>query len=86
MGTRAVDREADDYARLLNMDNPTAPPMVAYGDEYKYSQHKMDAIGLKDNEFETIRVDGIDKRDLKADPSLFMEPDYPTVSRCVKWG
>lgn len=26
MGTRAVDREADDYARLLNMDNPTAPP------------------------------------------------------------
>ena len=41
----------------------------------------MDAIGLKDNEFETIRVDGIDKRDLKADPSLFMEPDYPTVSR-----
>lgn len=86
MGTRAVDREADDYARLLNMDNPTAPPMVAYGDEYKYSQHKMDAIGLKDNEFETIRVDGIDKRDLKADPSLFMEPDYPTVSRLREMG
>lgn len=86
MGTRAVDREADDYARLLNMDNPTAPPMVAYGDEYKYSQHKMDAIGLKDNEFETIRVDGIDKRGLKADPSLFMEPDYPTVSRLREMG
>ena len=40
MGTRAVDREADDHARLLNMDHPTAPPMVAYGDEYKNSQHK----------------------------------------------
>lgn len=86
MGTRAVDREADDYARLLNMDAPTAPPMVAYGDEYKYSQHKMDAINLKSNEFETINVAGIDKRDIKADPSLFMELDYPTAARLREMG
>ena len=86
MGTRAVDREADDYARLLNMDHPTAPPMVAYGDEYKYSQHKMDVIALKDNAFETVRVQSIDKRDIKADPSLFMERDYPTVSRLREMG
>lgn len=86
MGTRAVDREADDYARLLNMDAPTAPPMVAYGDEYKYSQHKMDVINLKSNEFETINVAGIDKRDIKADPSLFMELDYPTAARLREMG
>ena len=86
MGTRAVDREADDYARLLNMDHPTAPPMVAYGDEYKYSQHKMDVIALKYNAFETVRVQSIDKRDIKADPSLFMERDYPTVSRLREMG
>lgn len=86
MGTRAVDREADDYARLLNMDAPTTPPMVAYGDEYKYSQHKMDVINLKSNEFETINVAGIDKRDIKADPSLFMELDYPTAARLREMG
>ena len=86
MGTRAVDREADDYARLLNMDAPTAPPMVAYGDEYKYSQHKMDVINLKSNEFETINVASIDKRDIKADPSLFMELDYPTAARLREMG
>lgn len=86
MGTRAVDREADDYARLLSMDAPTAPPMVAYGDEYKYSQHKMDVINLKSNEFETINVAGIDKRDIKADPSLFMELDYPTAARLREMG
>ncbi len=86
MGTRAVDREADDYARLLNMDAPTAPPMVAYGDEYKYSQHKMDVINLKSNEFETINVAGIDKRDIMADPSLFMELDYPTAARLREMG
>ena len=31
LGTRAVDREADDYARLLSLDNPTAPLKVAHG-------------------------------------------------------
>ena len=86
MGTRAVDREADDYARLLNMDAPTAPPMVAYGDEYKYSQHKMDVINLKSNEFETINVDSIEKRDIKTDASLFMELDYPTAARLREMG
>lgn len=86
MGTRAVDREADDYARLLNMDTPTAPPMVAYGDEYKYSQHKMDVINLRSNRFETINVDSIDKRELKTDSSLFMELDYPTAARLREMG
>ena len=86
MGTRAVDREADDYARLLSMDNPKAPPMVAYGDEYKYSQHKMDVIDLEHNDFTTINVDGISKADLKTDAGLFMEPDYPTAARFREMG
>lgn len=81
MGTRAVDREADDYARLLNMDKPTAPPMVAYGDKYKYSQHKLDVIDLSVNSFTTINADSIDKKDLKTDAGLFMEPDMPTAAR-----
>ena len=55
------------------MDAPTAPPMVAYGDEYKYSRSKMDVINLKSNEFETINVAGIDKRDIKADPFFVYE-------------
>lgn len=86
MGTRAVDREADDYARLLSMDAPAAPPMVAYGDEYKYSQHKMDVIDLETNNFVTINVDSIDKKELKTDPSLFMEPDMPTAARYRELG
>ena len=61
MGTRAVDREADDYARLLDMARPLAPLKVAYGDEYKYSQHKLDAINLKKNRFETVAIDTLDK-------------------------
>ena len=79
MGTRAVDREADDYARLLNMDNPTAPPMVAYGDEYKYSQHKMDVIGLKDNELETIK--GISRQIRRCSWNWITPPPQD----CAKW-
>ena len=75
MGTRAVDREADDYARFIQLNNPTAPPMVAYGDEYKYSQHNVDLINLKTNRFETVPAESLSKKDLHTDASLFMEPD-----------
>jgi pyruvate,water dikinase len=81
LGTRAVDREADDYARLLSMDNPTAPMKVAHGDEYRYSQHKMDVIDLENNKFTMVGASLIDKKDLKTDATLFMEKDYATESR-----
>lgn len=75
IGTRAVDREADDYARFIRLNAPTAPPMVAHGDEYKYSQHNVDVINLKINRFETVPVDSLSKKDLHTDAGLFMEPD-----------
>ncbi len=86
MGTRAVDREADDYARLLDMAKPLAPPKVAYGDEYKYSQHKIDAINLKKNRFETVEIEKLNKADFKTDSYLFMEPDAPTRARFREMG
>ncbi len=81
LGTRAVDREADDYARLLSLDNPTAPQRVAHGDEYRYSQHKMDVIDLAGNKFTTVGATIIDKKEFKADTTLFMEKDLVTASR-----
>ena len=86
MGTRAVDREADDYARLLDMAKPLAPPKVAYGDEYKYSQHKADVIDLKNNRFDTVEIAKLSKADFKTDSYLFMEPDAPTRARYREMG
>ena len=86
MGTRAVDREADDYARFIRLDAPTAPPMVAYGDEYKYSQHKVDAIDLKNNRFTTVPLEALDLGTLRADRWLFMEPDLATAARYRELG
>ena len=81
MGTRAVDREADDYARFIRLDNPTAPPMVAYGEEYRYSQHKVDVIDLRNNRFETVPLETLEKRQMGTDVSLFLEPDSATAAR-----
>ncbi len=86
MGTRAVDREADDYARFIRLDNPAAPPMVAYGDEYRYSQHLVDVIDLKNNRFSAIPAESIAKRDLRTDAKLFFDPDTATAARYQELG
>lgn len=86
MGTRAVDREADDYARLISLDNPRAPLMCAYGDEYKFSQHNADVIDLKNDKFVTIPLTKISRADVKADMSVFTEVDMATIQRFRELG
>ncbi|MCR5138035.1 MAG: PEP/pyruvate-binding domain-containing protein [Oscillospiraceae bacterium] len=86
LGTRAVDREADDYAHFVNLDAPTAPPMVEYGDEYRYSQHKVDVISLSENRFETLPLEKLAKYSMRTDASLFMEPDTATAARFREMG
>ena len=86
MGTRAVDRGADDYARFVDLSDPLAPPRVEYGDEYRYSQHKADVIDLDGNDFTSVRIDSVDKSTLKTDVSLYMEPDLATAARFREMG
>jgi hypothetical protein len=86
MGTRAVDREADDYARFVNLNTPTAPQMVEYGDEYRYSQHKVDVISLADNAFITLPLEKLSKYSMHTDPALFMEPDTAMAARFREMG
>ncbi len=86
LGTRAVDREADDYARFVSLDAPTAPPMVEYGEEYRYSQHKVDLINLTENRFETLPLERLSKYSMQTDPALFMEPDTATAARFREMG
>lgn len=86
MGTRAVDREADDYARLIRLDKPRAPILCTYGDEYRFSQHAFDAIDLEANAFVTVPLERLDRRDVKADMTLFTEPDMATIRRFREMG
>lgn len=76
MGTRAVDRVNSDYPRIVALDKPERPPLLAYGDERKFSQHYVDVIDLEENEFQTIPIEAVKGLPLKTNVRLFMEPDF----------
>lgn len=56
LGTRAVDRVADDYPRMVALSHPRLRPEVSAQDVRKYSQRYVDLIDLKENKFRTLPV------------------------------
>jgi hypothetical protein len=50
LGTRAVDRHDDDYARIVALNVPTKKPQTSET-ERKYSQQRVDCIDLEAREF-----------------------------------
>ncbi len=56
MGTRAVDRVAQDYPRMVALSHPDLRPEVDVTDIRRYSQHHVDLINLAENRFETAPV------------------------------
>ncbi len=56
LGTRAVERVAGDYPRMVALSHPTLRPEVTPRDIRKYSQHLIDVIDLEENSFRTLPV------------------------------
>lgn len=56
MGTRAVDRVAEDYPRLVYLSHPQLRPEKSAEAMEHYSQHLVDAIDLERNTFVTVPV------------------------------
>jgi len=54
LGTRAVDRLADDYPILVSPGQPDLRVNVTQDEVVRYSPNKLDVINLKTNTFETI--------------------------------
>ncbi len=52
LGTRAVDRVSSDYPRMIAISNPQLRPEVGLKIA-KYSQHQVDVLDLKTNQFAT---------------------------------
>jgi hypothetical protein len=74
LGTRAVDRLADDYPLLISPGQPSLRVNVTLDEQVRYSPKKIDVINLKTNGFETVEL-----RDLLRD---FGE-EYPSVKQLV---
>ncbi|MCD6389171.1 MAG: PEP/pyruvate-binding domain-containing protein, partial [Desulfobulbaceae bacterium] len=59
LGTRAVDQHDDDYTRIVALNAPLKRPEASADDVYRYSQHVVDVLDLKNNtqvstDFETV--------------------------------
>jgi hypothetical protein len=59
MGTRAVERVAQDYPRMVALSHPELRPEVGAVEIRRYSQHYVDLINLAENRFETWPVNKI---------------------------
>lgn len=71
LGTRAVDRTAGDYARMIPVSNPQLRPEI--GEKVvKYSQKQVDMLDIAKNRFETAEVN-----------ELLSAGDYPYMNLFV---
>jgi hypothetical protein len=57
LGTRAVDRIAGDYPRMINLSHPQLRPDVTPQAIRYYSQHFVDALDLEKNTFATVPME-----------------------------
>lgn len=56
MGTRAVDRVSADYPRLIALSHPQLRPETKARAIRQYSQHHIDLINLRTNQFESLPI------------------------------
>jgi hypothetical protein len=59
MGTRAVDRVANDYPRMVALSHPDLRPEKTVAEIRKYSQHQVDAVDLAANRFASVPVEQV---------------------------
>jgi len=67
LGTRAVERVANDYPRMVALSHPQLRPEAGADQIKRYSQHFIDLIDLADNQLKTLPV------------SEVLSIDYPSV-------
>lgn len=67
LGTRAVDRVASDYPRMVALSHPELRPEVGAEEIRRYSQRYVDLIDLAENRLTTLPTTEV------------LEPDYPYI-------
>ncbi|MDO5499137.1 MAG: PEP/pyruvate-binding domain-containing protein [Propionibacteriaceae bacterium] len=81
LGTRAVDRVHQDYARIVALDHPTRKALVDPDDEARWSQHYVDVLHLIEGDHRTVPLADLLSTDIGASWSLFATPDYQMIRR-----
>ncbi len=62
LGTRAVDRTGDDYPVLAALEQPTLRTVLQPGEVYRYSQHEVDVVNLREHHFDSLPLEDLMRR------------------------
>ncbi len=86
LGTRAVERTFDDYAKIVCLDKPLRTPPINCDDKKKFSQHYVDVLSLKENTLTSQSWEQVVNEDIKVDKNLFISWDHQTANRLRELG
>ncbi len=86
LGTRAVDRTGDDYARLVALNVPDLRTSSNLEQVRKYSQTKFDYIDLEQNAFSTTHIHKVAPKIAELPLNLFTTPDLELDQRMEELG
>ncbi|WP_058308022.1 PEP/pyruvate-binding domain-containing protein [Gracilibacillus massiliensis] len=86
LGTRAVDRTVDDYAKIVTLDQPTRKPLMHMDDLKKFSQHGVDVLSISKNELTSVKLDDAIANVWDVERNLFASIDTETAFRLKDLG
>jgi hypothetical protein len=70
LGTRAVDRTVADYPVLVALEQPALRAVQRPDEVYRYSQHDVDVVDLRENQFESLPLTSFMQRAGRAIPNM----------------
>jgi hypothetical protein len=70
LGTRAVDRTVADYPVLVALEQPALRAVQRPDEVYRYSQHDVDVVDLRENQFESLPLPGFMGRAGRGVPNM----------------
>lgn len=86
MGTRAVNRVEGDYPRMVALSDPLRRPYAEKDDLRKYSQHEVDLINTKENEFKNVPFEKIISEKSYTDVDRVAVKDYEAMRMMSEGG
>ncbi|MFH1061900.1 MAG: PEP/pyruvate-binding domain-containing protein [Candidatus Omnitrophota bacterium] len=86
LGTRAVDRVEGDYPRMVALDAPLQRPYSQRDDLKRFSQHKVDLIDIKKNDFDIVSLEKLINEKIYTDLERVAVKDYEAMRMMSEMG
>lgn len=75
LGTRAVNRVEGDYPRIVALDEPLLKTHGGIKEAERFSQHEVDVLNIKENNFQTIAVNDLFEKKIDLNLALVAARD-----------